>query len=332
MTDTRQVLLDELRQRRTELNLPPLLKRDFQPASGVEAITDSSSPGPVLRVMQWNLLAQALSTGDDNFVLCPSEALAWDHRKLHILEEILTYDATVVCLEEVDHFSYIRDNLAKVGYEGCFFPKPDSPCLYTPENYGPDGCAMFWKSAEVECISEDDINLCVASGEETNQVAILCELKYKTSQKAFFVAVTHLKSKKPYWELRHEQGKYLENRLLRQAKDSPLMVCGDFNAEPTEQVYATFKTSILSLSSAYCHLSSEMQEPEYTTWKVRGGSHGRQTEDAHCIDYMFYTQEHLQPVSLLKMPTGDEIGEKRLPSFAYPSDHLSLVVDFVFKD
>ena len=31
------------------------------------------------------------------------------------------------------------------GYSGIFLPKPDSPCIYLPDNNGPDGCALFYK-------------------------------------------------------------------------------------------------------------------------------------------------------------------------------------------
>ena len=278
------------------------------------------------------LSVAALSQGDDNFVLCPLEALQWDHRKLHILEEVLTYNATIVCLEEVDRFRYMQEQLAAAGYEGCFFPKPDSPCLYSDVNYGPDGCSIFWKSDQVKLEMQKNIILRDDKGEETNQVAILCKFTHLGLKKELFAAVTHFKSKSPYWQLRHEQGRYLEKVLTEQvAPTVPLVVCGDFNAEPSEQVYAAFQSSQLNLNSAYRYLSDRMEEPAYTTWKVRGGPKGQNEETAQCIDYMWFTKNHLQPVALLKFPTGEEIGENRLPSMTYPSDHLSLVVDFVFK-
>lgn len=266
-------------------------------------------------------------------MLCSHEALQWDNRKLHIMEEVLTYKATIICLEEVDHFSYMQELLATAGYAGCFFPKPDSPCLYSYINNGPDGCAVFWRSDEVRLEIQKDIVLKDYRHHETNQVAILCKFTHVGLKRELYVAVTHLKSKSPYWQLRHDQGKYLERVLAESVTAStPLIVCGDFNAEPSEKVYATFQSSKLNLNSAYCHLSDKLEEPAYTTWKVRGGpTKGTNVETAQCIDYMWFTRNHLQPVSLLKLPTSEEVGEDRLPSMAYPSDHLSLVVDFVFK-
>ncbi|KAK7097968.1 hypothetical protein V1264_004869 [Littorina saxatilis] len=276
-------------------------------------------------------MVAALSQGDDNFVLCPLEALQWEHRKLHILEEILTYNATIVCLEEVDHFTFMQEMLGKAGYDGSFFPKPDSPCLYSDVNYGPDGCAVFWKKDQVSLIQQKGVVLKDEKREPTNQVAVICKFTHLLLHKEFFVAVTHLKSKTPYWQMRHEQGKYLEQTLTKSVTPStPLVVCGDFNAEPSEQVYATFRKSELKLGSAYCYLSDKLEEPAFTTWKVRGGPHGKNCETAQCIDYVFFTTDFLRPVSLLQLPTEEQIGKDRLPSMTYPSDHLSLVVDFVF--
>ena len=143
--------------------------------------------------------------------------------------------------------------------------------------------------------------------------------------------MTHLKSKTPYHHLRHEQGKHLESILRQFVPDSdPLVLCGDFNAEPSEKVYATFQNSVLGLDSAYRYSDEGQQEPPYTTWKIRGGSKGNH-ETCHCIDYVWFSKKHLQPTSLLQFPSEEEIGKDRLPSFSYPSDHLSLVVDFVFE-
>ena len=266
-------------------------------------------------------------------MLCPEKALEWDHRKLHLVEELLRYEPTILCLQEVDRFQFLKDQLAQAGYTGIFFPKPDSPCLYSDINYGPDGCAVFWKSNTLSLSQKEDLVLQQDGGIETNQVAIVCTFQTKQSpdSEQLCVAVTHLKSKPPYHQLRHEQGKYLEQRLTKFVPDQcPLIVCGDFNAEPHEPVVETFRSSSLSLSSAYCHLSSDMTEPAYTTWKVRGHYKGN-FESKQCIDYIWYTPRHLQPAALLKLPSEDEIGKDRLPSLQYPSDHLSLVADFSWK-
>lgn len=51
----------------------------------------------------------------------------------------------------------------------------------------------------------------------------------------------------------------------------------------------------------------------------------------HTIDYIFYSAEKMTVEAVLEFPTEEEIGEGRVPSFSYPSDHFSLVCDFKLK-
>ena len=69
-------------------------------------------------MLQWNLLSQTLGTKGDNFVSCPSEALSWAVRRWRILEELVRHQPDIICLQEVDHFSFLAPALASVGYCG----------------------------------------------------------------------------------------------------------------------------------------------------------------------------------------------------------------------
>ncbi len=97
----------------------------------------------------------ALGTGNDNFVKCPITALDWRTRRFRMVEEIARHDADVICLQEVDHFRFLRKSLATLGYVGHFTPKPDSPCLYLANNSGPDGCAIFYKKDKFDLVKLD---------------------------------------------------------------------------------------------------------------------------------------------------------------------------------
>ena len=39
-----------------------------------------------------------------------------------------------------------------MGFDGTYFPKPDSPCIYIKENNGPDGCAIFYRLNTFEVV------------------------------------------------------------------------------------------------------------------------------------------------------------------------------------
>lgn len=97
------------------------------------------------------------------------------------------------------------------------------------------------------------------------------------------------------------------------ANGRPLIISGDFNAEPNEPVYSTvINCDTLRLSSAYAELlgstASDKEtaqfdevaviedksrveylmshEPPFTTWKIR-----EEGEVCHTIDYVFYSHD-----------------------------------------
>uniref|UniRef100_A0A8D0GSF8 Nocturnin n=1 Tax=Sphenodon punctatus TaxID=8508 RepID=A0A8D0GSF8_SPHPU len=304
---------------------PPRLQRHF-----VDLRTDLVCNHRPMRVMQWNILAQALGEGKDNFVQCPMEALKWEERKCLILEEILAYQPDILCLQEVDHyFDTFQPLLTRMGYQGTFFPKPWSPCLDVEHNNGPDGCALFFAKDRFTLVNSTNIKL-TAMKLKTNQVAIAQTLRCNETGKLFCIAVTHLKARTGWERFRSAQGADLLQNLqnITQEAGIPLIVCGDFNAEPTEEVYKEFSNSSLNLSSAYKLLSADGQsEPPYTTWKIRPSGECR-----HTLDYIWYSQPALNVTSALGLLTEEQIGPNRLPSFNYPSDHLSLVCDFSFNE
>ncbi|XP_061844374.1 nocturnin isoform X1 [Nerophis lumbriciformis] len=314
--------------------------RDGPPRYHRTFISQSDGDSSAIRVMQWNILAQALGEGLDSFVQCPLEALSWSRRKYLILEEILTYRPHILCLQEVDHyFDTFQPILARLGYRSMFCPKPWSPCLDVEGNNGPDGCALFFDESRFEFLDCVSLQLS-AMRIPTNQVALVVMLRCQSTRRRVCVAVTHLKARAGWEWLRSAQG----SDLLRQVQNVvqkhalrtsdgpnsqvPLIICGDFNAVPTEDVYRHFLTSPLGLDSAYKKLSqNSLTEPRYTTWKIRPTG-----ECCATLDYIWYTQDLLTVDAVLDFPSEEDIGPNRLPSFRYPSDHLSLVCDFSFKE
>ncbi|KAM4584722.1 nocturnin-like isoform 3-T3 [Odontesthes bonariensis] len=314
---------------------PPRLRRKF-----VHLGDGDGAPSGPIRVMQWNILAQALGEGVDNFVQCPQEALCWSRRKYLILEEILTYRPHILCLQEVDHYyDTFQPVLAGLGYGSHFCPKPWSPCLDVEGNNGPDGCALFFDQSRFELL--DSVNLRLSAMMlPTNQVAIMTTLRCRSTGRCMCVAVTHLKARSGWEWLRSTQGSdllwHLQN-LVQKVADAPAgepnasvpaLVCGDFNAVPTEEVYRRFAASPLGLDSACKKLSQDgLTEPQFTSWKIRATG-----ECCTTLDYIWYTKDTLRVDAVLDMPTEEQIGPNRLPSLSYPSDHLSLVCDFSFKE
>lgn len=309
---------------------PPRFHRKFTCLNDGDGASSS-----LIRVMQWNVLAQALGEGLDCFVQCPLEAISWSRRKFLILEEILTYRPHILCLQEVDHYyDTLQPVLSSLGYGSSFCPKPWSPCLAVEGNNGPDGCALFFDQTRFQLLDGASVQLS-AMRIPTNQVALLSMLRCRLTGACVCVAVTHLKARSGWEWLRSAQGsdllRHLHSLVQKHSIDSshvPLLVCGDFNAAPNEEVYRRFAASALGLDSAYKMLSRDgSAEPDYTTWKIRPSG-----ECCTTLDYIWYSRDSLRVDAVLELPTEEQIGLNRLPSFSYPSDHLSLVCDFSFKE
>lgn len=305
-----------------------LVERRFTPVSNRgghnEHIVPENSDSKV-RILQWNVLSQALGQNNDNFVCCPDEALEWKRRRYQMLQEIVAHNPDVICLQEVDHFEFLKKTLTTQGFSGTFFPKPDSPCVYIQGNNGPDGCAIFYRTDKYDLVATETRILEVWRV-QSNQVAVLLVLRNKKTQEEICIATTHLKARNGALlsTLRNEQGKDLLDFVSTHASGRPVILCGDFNAEPSEPIYNTVMNhESLGLASAY---RSNHQEPKYTTWKIR-----EEGEVCHTIDYVFYTQDKFQVDAVLDMPSGEQIGQDRIPSLRYPSDHFSLVCDLTLK-
>lgn len=207
----------------------------------------------------------ALGQHNDGFIKCPDEALTWDHRKFLIVEEILQYQPDIMCLQEVDHYNFLENVFGSVNYNGLFYPKPDSPCLYIEDNNGPDGCAIFFKTDKYE-LTNFDKRILEVWGVLSNQVAIIVSLKNKKTGKEFCVVTTHLKARNGALlsKLRNEQGKDLLKFVKDFAGDLPVIMCGDFNAEPIEPIYQTvLNYESLQLASAYADINIESTKELY---------------------------------------------------------------------
>tara|TARA_B110000090_G_C13155396_1_gene359371 strand:- start:129 stop:551 length:423 start_codon:yes stop_codon:yes gene_type:complete len=137
------------------------------------------------------------------------------------------------------------------------------------------------------------------------------------------VACTHLKSKPPHEARRVVQIKQLIEHLLsmqgqepEQHAKEPIVLTGDFNADVGNDVY---NTASMNFDSAYLRCHGE--EPEYTTCKVR-----KDGEACHTIDYIFVSKS-IQVIKCLSIPKRSELPTERIPSWGYPSDHLSIGAD-----
>ena len=153
--------------------------------------------GPVVRVQQFNVLADglaALRPDLGKFSRQNRSVLDFEVRKLNLLKEMEQYGADIITLQEVDHFhDFFQPQLEALGYAGYFAPKPTSACLEVSDRS--DGCALFVKRSRLRVVSCETKTLALSiakltsSGEleeeavgsniqAQNQVALIAVLEF----------------------------------------------------------------------------------------------------------------------------------------------------------
>jgi CCR4-NOT transcription complex subunit 6 len=98
----------------------------------------------VFRVLTYNVLAEIYATRQ-MYPYCPIWALSWSFRRELLKRELQSYNADIICLQEVqgDHYkNFFAPMMEEWGYEGWYLKK-------SRESMGlegkVDGCALFYK-------------------------------------------------------------------------------------------------------------------------------------------------------------------------------------------
>ncbi|CAF0944727.1 unnamed protein product [Adineta steineri] len=320
---TNEFIPDEIRQNISVQGL----KRKFITSSQVKP--DDCT----INVLQWNILAQALSYPEGNFVRVKNEVVKYETRKWRILEQILIYQPDLISLEEVDIYDcFLKEQLSKYGYVCFFTPKPNSKCLSfadDSENFkGPDGVLLCYKQNLFKEINRSNADL-PNDGRFGRQVFSILELEYIPLSSPIVFMGTHFKAKKQFESSRTGQANAMVNYCERKySKDTNIIIAGDFNGEPDEPCYNVLVK--YGLSSAYSTLMNN-HEPPFTTWKFKSRESKNEKEESRTIDYIFYRPNYLTPIAYLDIPAKRDIGPDGLPSANYPSDHLALQSIFLIR-
>eukprot|EP00951_Prasinocladus_malaysianus_P030507 scaffold287680_cov46-Prasinocladus_malaysianus.AAC.1 len=96
-------------------------------------------------MLTYNVLADLYANADMHDH-CPSWALAWSYRKQNLLREILSYNADIMCLQEVqsDHYNeFLGPELQRAGYTPIYKKKTTE--MFNKNQYVMDGCATFFR-------------------------------------------------------------------------------------------------------------------------------------------------------------------------------------------
>ncbi len=112
---------------------------------------------PSIRVVSYNILAEIYAT-PQMFPYCPTYALSWQYRRNLILRELLSFEADVICLQEVqkDHFErFLAGALRKHGYESVYKAKTRDNFLNSQGKI--DGCAILFLSTKYKLVDKREV-------------------------------------------------------------------------------------------------------------------------------------------------------------------------------
>lgn len=250
------------------LPVPPLPPP--RPVHYSEFHNPASSHSPnTFKVVDYNILAQCYAT-KQMYPYTPIWALQWEYRKHRILAELVSYNADIICLQEVQSSAFeefFHPSLSAVGYEGLYKRK-------TRENPGEDvngidGCAIFYRADRFTMVEQYGIEYNEAARQQTMDrkslrrlmkgnialVAVLEELQAPVHQvsagivrrgrkRRLCVANTHM-----YWDPEFADVKLWQSYVLTQELEKlilhrqlPLVLCGDFNSLVDSSVYEFLMT------------------------------------------------------------------------------------------
>lgn len=120
----------------------------------------TNNPDQKVKVMCYNVLAPSYANASI-YPHCPSWALDWTYRSNLILQELITFSADVICLQEVEVEQFENlfvPELAKAGYEGIHQPKSRYNTMSDEDRRFVDGCAIFWRSSKFQLHHEHVID------------------------------------------------------------------------------------------------------------------------------------------------------------------------------
>ncbi|KAI5192024.1 CCR4-NOT transcription complex subunit 6 [Nematocida sp. AWRm77] len=313
-----------------------------------------------ITVATYNILCPTYANSQ-SFAYVPSWALQWDARKNTILQEVTSYEADIVCIQEMDTASYLdyfREQFKLRGdYESVFYQKSRARAMSEYEKRTVDGCAIFWKRSSFHLIEQKCIPLSqlfsqkvgaehehVASRVLSRDNIALVVVLGKEGGRPIVVANAHI-----YWDPEYPDVKTLQGIMLLKELEgvmerypsAELVACGDFNSLPSSSLYDLFSTGYLK---PHC---KDFLGLVYEPYSSKGYAHSLSLRDSYSfvnigftnytpgfigvIDYIWHN-ENLQPICSLG-PIDEEYVSKivGLPTHHYPSDHIVIVTQFKCK-
>ncbi|KAF9050210.1 Endonuclease/exonuclease/phosphatase [Panaeolus papilionaceus] len=212
---------------------PPRPWKTLMKPAELEAL-EQDPYAETFKVLCFNILCEKYAT-EKLYGYTPSWALAWLYRRDKILEEIKSYDAEFLCLQEVDKTQYetfFLTSLAPEGYDGVFHPKSRFKTMSGPEKMQVDGCAIFYKKDRYKLVEFNEIEFSSVAMQrqdfkktddmfnrvlQKDNIAIVCLLEDVNTGTRLIVANVHITWDHAYRDVKLVQVALLVDEIEKQA-------------------------------------------------------------------------------------------------------------------
>ncbi|KAM0053764.1 putative poly(A)-specific ribonuclease [Helianthus debilis subsp. tardiflorus] len=222
---------------------------------------EQAKPGPPptcerFRVLSYNILADYLAINHRTklYFHIPRHILHWEYRFSKILFELGLWSADILCLQVVDRFQDLEQNLKLRGYTGIWKMRTGEPV---------DGCAIFWRSSRFKLLQEEAIEFNkFGLRDNVAQICVLESLSEKSSagshppassegRNKVVICNIHVLFNPKRGEIKLGQVRILLERAYATSKlwdDAPVVLCGDFNSTPKSSLYNFISEQKLNVS------------------------------------------------------------------------------------
>jgi len=160
------------------------------------------------------------------------------------------------------------------------------------------------------------------------------------------VVNTHILADPGFTDVKLWQAHLLVQTLEKDFSDTPMLVCGDFNSTPQSAVYEYLRRGMLrgdheELQNDPCGLLEYLRighslrmSTAYETCNGKEAEYTNYTEDFKgTLDYIFFSADSLAVLAVSQVDEEAQLQqETALPSSTRPSDHVSLVATFMFRE
>ncbi|EDV26310.1 uncharacterized protein TRIADDRAFT_21945 [Trichoplax adhaerens] len=321
--------------------------------------TETATTNKEIRTVSYNILGESYvgsKYAKRIYRNCPDYALDINYRQQLLMRELTSYNADLICLQEVSHETFnnrLKYGLQFQGFQGLWKSRVFD---------NNDGLAIFYKTSKFDLISQHDLDLNASIQKDSYQEALLNlirpydQLVHEVLSRSNVLQVALLRRKecndqliclanthlyfRPLAEIiRLIQIQAITNHLSLISKsisDLPVILCGDFNSAPSSDTYQF-------LTNGYCKSQSTADESYLLKDAASFEFSHNLTFDAlsqtlHCthhttnfsgtIDYIFGKRGYFNVKNAIPLLEVTNINANHgLPTTEFPSDHLAVICD-----